>query len=89
MSKLGYENIINLYKEKMCGMSYSDLSAKYKIRDSRVKYLVRLINKHGHDILIKNKNKKYPKYFKLEAIERVIVNNESLYCVALDYWFIK
>lgn len=84
MSKLSYEDIIDLYKGKTCGMSYNDLSTKYKIRDSRVKYLVRLIDKHGYDILTKNKNKKYPKYFKQEAIERVIVNNESLYSVALD-----
>ena len=36
------------------GMSYNDLSQKYKIRTSRVKYIVRLIEKHGYDILLKN-----------------------------------
>lgn len=42
-------------------MSYNDLSQKYKIRTSRVKYIVRLIEKHGYDILLKKHNNKYPK----------------------------
>ena len=31
MSKLSYEDIIDLYEGKTCGMSYNDLSTKYKI----------------------------------------------------------
>ena len=84
MSKLNYENIINMCEEKNNGMSYNDLSQKYKIRTSRVKYIVRLIEKHGYDILLKKHNNKYPKKFKQEAIERVLLNNESLYSVSLD-----
>lgn len=41
-------------EEKNDGMSYNDLSQKHKIRTSRVKYIVRLIEKHGYDILLKN-----------------------------------
>jgi len=83
MSKLSFEDKINLYEDKLNGLSYKSLSIKYKIRDSRVKYLVRLIEIHGYDILRKYKNNNYPKYIKEDAINSVLVNKESIYSVAL------
>lgn len=83
MSKLSFEDKINLYEDKLNGLSYKSLSIKYKIRDNRVKYLVRLIEIHGYDILRKYKNNDYPKYIKEDAINSVLVNKESIYSVAL------
>ena len=57
---------------------------KYKIRTCSIDYLVSLIDKHGYDILRKNKNRTYPKYFKEEAINRVLINGESKWAVSLD-----
>lgn len=85
MSKLSYEDKINLYEDKQSGLSYKSLSQKYKIRDCRVKYLVRLIEMHGYDILRKYKNNNYPKYIKEEAINCVLINKESIYSVALRF----
>ena len=51
MSKLSYEDKINIYKERKKGISIINLSKKYNIRDSHIKYLIRLIDKHGFDIL--------------------------------------
>ena len=84
MSKLNFEDKINLYNDKKNGLSYKSISKKYKIRDSRVKYLVKLIEIHGYEILRKHKNNKYSKYIKEEAIQRVLTNKESVYSVALD-----
>lgn len=84
MSKLSYEEKINIYNEKKIGMSYSSLSTKYKIRDCSVKYLVNLIDKHGYDILRTSKNKHHTKQEKQKAIDRVLVSGESIWAVAID-----
>ena len=84
MSKLTYEDKINLYEDKKQGMSIGDLSKKYKIRKSGVNYLTALIDKHGFDILRTNKNKYYPPSQKEQIINRVLINNESIHFVAID-----
>ena len=84
MSKLNYEDKINLYEDYKQGISYNSLSKKYGIRKSGVTYLTRLIDIHGFDILKTSKNKKYPKNFKQEAIDRVLVNHEPVWAVSLD-----
>ena len=84
MGKLNYEDKINLYKDKKSGVSTSSVSKKYGIRTSGVSYLVKLIDIHGFDILRTNKNKVHTKYEKQEAIDRVLINNEPVWTVALD-----
>ena len=53
MSKLTYEDKINLYNDKKNGLSISALASKYNVRADVIKYLVRLINRHGFEILKK------------------------------------
>ena len=84
MSKLNYEDKINLYNDWKKGCSMILLSKKYNIAKPGVHYLCRLIDKHGIDILRTSKNKEHPKYEKEEAINRVLINNESVWSVALD-----
>ena len=54
------------------------------IKQSNVQYLVRLINKHGFDILRTTSNKKYSKCEKERIVNRVIVKNGSLLSVTID-----
>ncbi len=84
MTKLSNNDILNLYKERKNGKSIHTLCSKYKICDTRVEYLIRLIDKHGIEILRKNKNKYYPPFQKEEIINRVLINNESITSVAID-----
>lgn len=84
MTKLSNNDILNLYKERKNGKSIHTLCSKYKICDTRVEYLIRLIDKHGFKILRKNKNKYYPPFQKEEIINRVLINNESITSVAID-----
>ena len=65
------------------GGSMTLLSKKYNIAIPGVQYLCRLIDKHGIDILT-SKNKEHPKYEKEEAINRVLINGEAVWAVALD-----
>ena len=84
MLKLTYEDKINLYTDKKKGMSIGSLSNKYKVRKSVINYLTALIDKHGIDILRTSKNRIHTKYEKLEAINRVLINGEAKWAVALD-----
>jgi len=84
MSKLSYEEKIKLYNDKKEGLSTSLLSKKYNIRKSGVTYLTKLIDVHGYDILRTTQNRTYSKDFKQEAIDRILLNNEAIWNVAID-----
>ena len=59
MSKLSYEDKINIYNNKKEGISITALSKKYAVSDSVIKYLARVIDKHGYEVLRTNKNNYY------------------------------
>ena len=84
MGKLSFEDKINLYNDRKSGISISSLCSKYKILHANVEYLTRLIDKHGYDILRKNRNRKFTSYEKEQIINRVLLYNESLLSVAID-----
>ena len=84
MSKLTYEDKINIYQERKQGNTLNNISKKYGIRKDLVKYLIRLIDRHGYDILRTNKNRKFTPYEKEQIINRVLINKESVYSVAID-----
>ena len=71
MSKLSYEDKINLYNDRKNGMSYGSLLLKYQIRDCIIKYMVNLIDCHGLDILRTRQNKHYTIYEKQEAFSKL------------------
>ena len=87
MGKLSYDDKIKLYEERKNGESLKSLSIKYEITTKNVQYLCCLIDKHGLDILRTIKNKSYPKEFKEEAVNRVLINYESVWSVSLDLGF--
>ena len=84
MSKLSYEQRISIYNERKHGISISTLSKKYNIRENVIQYMVCLIDKHGIDVLRKDKNMFYPKYKKEEIINRVLIGGEPVWAVAID-----
>ena len=84
MSKLSYEDKIDLYNDHKKGLSINTLSRKYNKRKSGVTYLIKLIDIHGFEVLKTSRNKKYPKSFKQDAIDRVLLNNEPIWAVSLD-----
>ena len=84
MSKLTYEDKINIYEERKNGKSISYLSSKYNVRADNLKYLVRLIDRHGYDAIKTIKNKRYTIAEKERIINRVLQNNESTCAVSID-----
>ena len=53
--KLTYEDKIEIYQLRKQGESLKNLSKKYDIADSNIKYLVRLIDQYGIEIVKKEK----------------------------------
>ena len=84
MSKLTYEDKINIYLKKKNGQSRKSLSREYKVNEFMITYLYYLIDKHGYGILRKDKNKYYDPYQKEQIINRVLINGESVFSVAID-----
>ena len=84
MSKLSYEKKIEIYNKRKEGKTLKTLQSKYGMTKHNIQYLVRLIDKHGFDILRTIKNKEYSRKFKENAINRVLINNESVWSVAID-----
>ena len=78
MTKISYEERINLYYDRKNGMSFSSIKSKYGINKSGVEYLVRLIDKHGFDILRTNENKSYSSKEKQRILNRILIDNESI-----------
>ena len=84
MTKISYEERINLYYNRKNGMSFSSIKSKYGINKSGVEYFVRLIDKHEFDILRDNENKSYNSKEKERILNRILMDNESILSVSID-----
>ncbi len=84
MSKLTIEKRIIIYEKRKQGRTVSSLGLEFGVSQSAIKYLIRLIDKHGYSILREDKNNYYSIEFKKEAINRVLINGETLNEVSID-----
>ena len=84
MSKLTRKDKIEIYERRKKGETISSLTKAFDLHGSNIRYLIALIKKHGYDILRKNKNRTYSKDFKLQIINRILINHESINSVAID-----
>ena len=84
MSKLTYDDKINIYQERKQGNTINNISKKYGVKKSVIKYLIRLIDKHGYGILRTSKNRSFTSYEKEQIINRVLINNEPASFVSVD-----
>ncbi len=84
MSKLTREDKIEIYERRKKGETISSLANSFYVSKSTIEYLIALIRKHRYDILRNGKNRYYSKEFKLQTINRVLVNFESARSVAID-----
>ncbi|WP_314549344.1 IS3 family transposase [uncultured Gemella sp.] len=83
--KLTDKNKIEMYRLNKEGYSYKELSKKFKINPSSVKYMVRLADLHGETVLIKGKNNYYPAELKLDIINEVLILGNSIVATSLKY----
>ena len=84
MAKLTRSQKMELYEKRQSGITMSSLEMEYGIKRDNISYLVRLIDRHGTDILRVNNNRYYSPDFKLEVINRILVSNESIVSLAIE-----
>ena len=83
--KLTYEDKVQIYELKKQGFSYSQLSEMFGIDKSNLKYMIKLINRYGLEILKKGKNNSYSIALKQEIIDKVLLEGWSHKRVSLEY----
>lgn len=84
MAKLTNKQKIEIYERRSRGESSQKLALEFNINVSKINYLVKLIDKHGYNILRNGKNRYYSKEFKELTINRILINKESINSVAID-----
>lgn len=85
MAKLTRNQKIEIYKKYQDGESYSNLSKEYRILKRNIMYLVRIIEKHGFEILRQGSNKYYSPELKEEIINKVLIEGNSVSSTAIEY----
>jgi transposase len=68
MSKLTREQRIEIYVKWKDGESKSSTSEQYNVNNSRIEYMVCLVDYYGLDILRKNKNNYYSLALKKDSL---------------------
>ena len=84
MSKSTREDKIWIYERSKNSETIVSLAKSFNVNKIIIHYLIKLIKKHGYDVLGNGKNRPYSKEFKLQIINRILVNNESINSVAID-----
>ena len=83
--KLTYEDKVQIYELKKQGFSYSQLSEMFGIDKSSLKYMIKLIDRYGLEIVKKRKNNCYSIALKQEIIDKVLLEGCSHKRVSLEY----
>ena len=81
--KYSFELKKEIYEKHCEGYGCVCLSKEYGLDADKIRYMCRLIDKHGLDA-IRHKFTCYSPEFKLAAINRVLVNGESIKSVGVD-----
>ena len=83
--KLSYEDKVQIYELRKQGQSFNQLSKRFGVNVSGLKYMMRLIDRYGIEIVKKGKNRYYSPKLKREIIDKVLLEGRSQRSVSLDY----
>ena len=83
--KLTYDDKVQIYELRKQGQIFKQLSKRFGVDVSGLKYMVKLIDRYGIEIVKKGKNRYYSPELKQEMIEKVLLEGCSQRSVALDY----
>ena len=82
--KLTYDDKVQIYELRKQGYSLEKLSNKFGINNSNLRYMIKLIDRYGIEIVKKGKNRYYSPELKQEMIDKVLLEGRSQRSVALD-----
>ena len=83
--KLTYGDKVQIYELRKQGYSLEQLSNKFGINNSNLRYMIKLIDRYGIEFVKKGKNRYYPPELKQEMIDKVLHENWSQDRVSLKY----
>ena len=83
--KLTYEDKVQIYELRKQGESFKRLSNQFGVNVSCLKYMVKLIDRYGINIIKKGKNRYYSPKLKREMIDKVLLEGRLQKSVSLDY----
>ena len=83
--KLTYEDKVQIYELRKQGENFKRLSNQFGVNVSGLKYMVKLIDRYGINIVKKGKNRYYSPKLKREMIDKVLLEGCSQQSVCLDY----
>lgn len=85
MSKLTNDQRLEIYHKRKQGMTMTTLSKEYRISKAGIEYLIRLLDKHGEEILRQDKNRYYSPDLKKEIINKILIEHFSVTETAIEY----
>ena len=71
--KLTYEDKVQIYELRKQGYSLEQLSNKFGINNSNLRYMIKLIDRYGIEFVKKGKNRYYSPELKQEIIDKVLL----------------
>ena len=83
--KLTYEDKVQIYELRRQGQSFKQLSKRFGVEISGLKYMVKLIDRYGVDSVKKGKNRYYSSELKQKMIDKVLLEGRSRRSVSLDF----
>ena len=83
--KLTYEDKVQIYELRKQGQTFNQLSKRFGVDASGLRYMTRLIERYGIEIIKKGKNRYYSPELKQEMIDKVLLEDRSQQSVSLDY----
>ena len=83
--KLTYKDKVQIYELRKQGQSFKQLSKRFGVDISGLKYMVKLIDRYGIDSVKKGKNRYYSSELKQKMIDKVLLEGRSRRSVSLDF----
>ena len=83
--KLTYKDKVQIYELRKQGQNFNQLSKRFGVEASGLRYMMKLIDRYGRNIVKKGKNCYCSPELKQEMMNKVLLEGRSRRSVSLDF----